>query len=110
MLATFIVSSRLQPIYESTAAVDVDRQAPSGVVGQDSNRLSVNDADQFLATQIKLIQSDSVLRPVAQKYKLLEQEGQISATRSGQSAADQQRSGAAETFESDRVRPTRTCC
>jgi len=79
VLATFIVSSRLQPIYESTAAVDVDRQAPSGVVGQDSTRLSVNDSDQFLATQVKLLQSDAVLRPVALKYKLLEQEGQISA-------------------------------
>jgi len=78
VLATFIVSSRLQPIYESTAAVDVDRQAPSGVVGQDSTRLSVNDSDQFLATQVKLLQSDAVLRPVALKYKLLEQEGQIS--------------------------------
>jgi len=30
-----------------------------------------NDSDQFLATQIKLIQSDAVLRPVAQQYKLL---------------------------------------
>jgi len=78
VLATFIISSRLQPIYESTAAVDVDRQAPSGVVGQDSARLTVNDSDQFLATQIKLIQSDAVLRPVTQKYKLLEQEHQIS--------------------------------
>ena len=37
-----------------------------------------NDSDQFLATQIKLIQSDSVLRPVAQQYHLraLEKQGQ----------------------------------
>src|SRR5271157_4884248 len=35
--ATFIVSKRLQPIYESTATVDVDRQAPSAVVGAESN-------------------------------------------------------------------------
>src|SRR5580692_4688831 len=68
VLATGIVSARLQPIYESTATVDVDREAPSEVVGQDSTRSSAvpNDADQFLATQIKLIQSDSVLRPVAE--------------------------------------------
>src|SRR5271157_5939869 len=38
VLATAVVSARLQPIYESTATVDVDRQAPSEVVGQDSNR------------------------------------------------------------------------
>src|SRR5664279_826455 len=63
VLATAIVSARLQPIYESTATIDVDRQAPSEVVGQDSTRASSpNDADQFLATQIRLIQSDSVLR------------------------------------------------
>src|SRR5690348_944968 len=34
VIATVIVSARLTPIYEATAAVDVDRQVPSGVVGQ----------------------------------------------------------------------------
>ena len=78
---TYIVSARLTPIYESTAVVDVDRQAPSAIVGQDSNRnVGSNDADQFLATQVRLIQSDAVLRPVAQKFKLLEREQQIDAS------------------------------
>jgi polysaccharide biosynthesis transport protein len=79
VLATGIVSARLQPIYESTATVDVDRQAPSEVVGEDSTRSAgvPNDADQFLATQVKLIQSDSVLRPVAEQFHLLGQEGQL---------------------------------
>ena len=78
VLATAVVSARLQRIYESTATVDVDRQAPSEVVGQDSTRASApNDADQFLATQIKLIQSDSVLRPVAEQFHLLDREGQL---------------------------------
>ena len=77
MLATFVISARLQPIYESTATVDIDRQAPSEVVGQDSTRsTALNDADQFLATQIKLIQSDAVLRPVAEQFHLLNREGQ----------------------------------
>ena len=77
LLATFVVSARLQPIYESTATVNVDRQAPSEVVGEDSTRaVAPNDADQFLATQIRLIQSDAVLRPVAEQYHLLSQEGQ----------------------------------
>jgi uncharacterized protein involved in exopolysaccharide biosynthesis len=72
VLVTAIVSARLQPVYESTATVDIDRQAPSEVVGQDSTRASSpNDADQFIATQIKLIQSDSVLRPVAEQYHLI---------------------------------------
>src|SRR5271157_825906 len=38
VLATFIVSARLKPIYESTATIDIDVQAPSEVVGQDSTR------------------------------------------------------------------------
>src|SRR5947209_16439695 len=49
VIATFVVSSRLTRIYEATATVDVDRQAPSGIVGQDAQRLAAaNDADQFL--------------------------------------------------------------
>jgi capsular exopolysaccharide synthesis family protein len=68
--STVVVSSRLTPIYEATATIDVDRQAPAGVIGQDSARMAPNDSDQFLATQVKTIQSDSVLRPVAQRFKL----------------------------------------
>ena len=74
--ATLIVSSRLTPIYESTATVDIDRQTPTGIIGQEATRSTTNDSDQFLATQIKLIQSDSVLRPVAEKYRLRELEGE----------------------------------
>ena len=72
--ATLIISARLTPIYESTVTVDIDRQMPSAIIGQDSTRTPLNDADQFLATQVKLIQSDSVLRPVALQYHLLDLE------------------------------------
>src|ERR1035441_8171076 len=78
VLAAAVVSARLQPIYESTATVDVDRQAPSEVVGEGSTRASApNDADQFLATQVRLIQSDAVLRPVAEQFHLLDSEQQL---------------------------------
>ncbi len=78
VLATAIVSSRITPIYESTTTIDIDRQTPSGVVGQESTKQTTfNDSDQFLATQIKLVQSDSVLRPVALEYKLLSHEKQF---------------------------------
>lgn len=71
VVATVIVSARLTPIYESTATVDIDRQEASSVVGKDSNQpASLNDSDQFLATQLQLIKSDSVLRPVAQRFKI----------------------------------------
>lgn len=72
--ATLLISTRITPIYESTATIDVDRQTPQGVIGQESVRNTINDSDQFLATQIKLIQSDSVLRPVAEKYSLLDKD------------------------------------
>src|ERR1700728_2011980 len=76
--ATLIISARQKPVYESTATVDADRQAPSEIVGRDSTRSAApNDADQFLATQVRLIQSDAVLRPVAEQYQLLSREGQL---------------------------------
>lgn len=77
LICTYIVSKRIVPIYESTTIVDVDRRMPTGIVGQEATTSAVSDADQFLATQIKLIQSDSVLRPVAQQYHLrnLEKQG-----------------------------------
>jgi capsular exopolysaccharide synthesis family protein len=72
--ATLLISLRLTPVYEATAIVDIDRQTPPGIIGQDATRTEVNDADQFIATQVKLIQSDSVLRPIVDKYRLREVE------------------------------------
>jgi len=72
--ATLVISSRLIPIYEATATVDIDRQMPSGIIGQEATRTVANDSEQFLATQAKIIQSDSVLRPVAEQYQLLSME------------------------------------
>ena len=86
-LATLLISIRLTPIFESSATVDIDRQTPSGVVGQDASRSVVNDADQFLATQIRLVQSDSVLRPVDQRFDLRRKEGQSEVTVSARAEA-----------------------
>jgi succinoglycan biosynthesis transport protein ExoP len=74
LAATWAITARLTPIYESTATVDIDRQTPTGVIGPDAVRANLNDADQYLSTQMRLIQSDSVLRPVALRYDLLRQE------------------------------------
>jgi polysaccharide biosynthesis transport protein len=81
VIATLLITARLTPIYESTATVDIDRQTPPGVVGQDSTRGAQNDTDQFLATQIKLVQSDSVLRPVDRRFSLREHEHQLNSPR-----------------------------
>ncbi len=69
-LGVLAFSTQMIPIYEATVTIDVDRQTPTGVIGQESNRSVTNDADQFLATQVKMLQSDSVLRPVVDRFKL----------------------------------------
>lgn len=72
VLVTFVVSARIKPIYESTATIVVDFQEPAEVVGANSTSSATqSNPDQFLATQIKLIQSDAVLHPVAEQYHLL---------------------------------------
>lgn len=89
VLATFFISKRITPMYESTAMVDIDRQSPTGVIGQDAVRTTTSDADQFIATQIKLIQSDSVLRPVVQRLNLMEVEKDLrTESRSGVNAKE----------------------
>ena len=79
MLATFLISSRLTPIYEATAKIDVDRAVPSDVVGPQATQgsSSSDDSDSFMATQIEIVKSDAVLRPVAERYHLLEKEDHL---------------------------------
>src|SRR5689334_11395546 len=78
LLATFLIASRLTPIYEATAKIDVDRRIPMGVVGQEASQgMTGDDADAFMATQGELIQSDAVLRPVAERFNLLQMEKQL---------------------------------
>ena len=55
--ATLIGSLRLTPIYESTATVDVDRQMPTGVLGQEALQNVTNDADDFGGKPIAVIDS-----------------------------------------------------
>jgi polysaccharide biosynthesis transport protein len=82
LLITFTISARLQPVYQSTATITIDRHAPSGVIGSDSERTNTSsqDADQYIATQMRLIQSDAVLRPVAAQYHLFDVEHQLAGT------------------------------
>jgi len=91
VLATAIVSLRMKPIYESTATVDIDFEAPADVVGESSHANSdLEDPETFIATQVKLIQSDAVLRPVAEEFHLLGREdpnNKVSAEKLQQSAS-----------------------
>jgi polysaccharide biosynthesis transport protein len=79
MVATYIVSARLQPIYEGTATINITGQSETGVIGDEakSSPSSSQESDQYLATQVKLIQSDAVLRPVARQFGLLDKENQL---------------------------------
>jgi capsular exopolysaccharide synthesis family protein len=68
--AALLISRNITPIYEATATVEIDRRSPTGVVGQEATQVAQGDAEQYIATQVRLIQSASVLGPVAQQFKL----------------------------------------
>lgn len=86
-ILTLIGSARMTSAYEAAATIDVDRATPSDVVGQDSTRGVSGDSEQFLATQMKLVESDSVLRPVEQRFGLRKLEGQSAANGSPEGEA-----------------------
>src|SRR5579863_1844120 len=76
--AAGVVSSRLEPLYESTTVVRIDRQSSGGVIGLEAGQtISVSDMDQIMATQVEIVQSDPVLRPVADQFNLLAREKQF---------------------------------
>lgn len=78
VLATYIYYSRQIPIYEATTTIDVDQQTPPGVIGQEAAPgYDMWDSDQFLTTQMELIQSDAVLRPVVKKFNLYAKEAEL---------------------------------
>jgi polysaccharide biosynthesis transport protein len=77
-LGLYLYASRQTPVYEATAVIEVDRQAPAGILGPESGQaLGNDDSDQFLATQAELIKSDAVVRPVAEKFDLLNKEREL---------------------------------
>ena len=79
VLGALLVTLKLEKLYESAAVVKVDRPATRGVVGYEALQvLPDNDLDQIITTQVEEIRSDPVLRPVAEKYHLLEMEKQLS--------------------------------
>ncbi len=65
----------LPPISVGSATIAIDRQAAPETIG-DSRLLTTGD-DQFMATQQSLLQADTILRPVAERYNLLQRERQF---------------------------------
>lgn len=69
-LIAFIVCKRLTPLYESTATLEINSEHGSDLLGPDAARSVWSDADQFIATQLRVIQEDSVLRPVVERNNI----------------------------------------
>jgi succinoglycan biosynthesis transport protein ExoP len=63
------------PVYEATSRITIDPRLPSAVVGQDSEPADASDVDQVINTEMQIVQSDAVLRPVAEQFKLLATNG-----------------------------------
>ncbi len=61
----------VKPVYESTARIMVDTKLPASVLSADNGSQSQTEVEEFINTELDLIQSDSVLRPVAEQYHLL---------------------------------------
>jgi capsular exopolysaccharide synthesis family protein len=77
LLTTLVVvlCSLLPPVYSGSAIVAIDRQAAPETIGDD--RLLSTGDDQFMATQQSLLQADTILRPVTERYDLLQREHQL---------------------------------
>ncbi len=58
-----------------SSLIAIDRQAVPETVG--SGQVMTTGDDQFMATQQGLLQADTILRPVAERYDLLEREHQL---------------------------------
>jgi capsular exopolysaccharide synthesis family protein len=70
VVATLLVSLRMTPLYQATTVIDVDRNGELDAVGSDRQPSSQFNMEQFMSTQLHLVKSDAVLRPIATRYKL----------------------------------------
>jgi uncharacterized protein involved in exopolysaccharide biosynthesis len=76
LTAVVALACALSPaINVGSALIAIDRQAVPETVGSD--HLMTTGDDQFMATQQSLLQADTILRPVAERYNLLEREHQL---------------------------------
>lgn len=66
-----VYSVSVKPIYQATVRISIDPRISSVAVGKDADPLGGSDVDQIINTEMQIIQSDAVLRPVAEQYKLL---------------------------------------
>ncbi|MEA2257562.1 MAG: polysaccharide biosynthesis transport protein, partial [Acidobacteriaceae bacterium] len=70
-----LVCAMLPPVSVGSATIAIDRQAAPETIG-DNHLLSTGD-DQFMATQQNLLLADTILRPITERFNLLEREHQL---------------------------------
>ncbi len=76
LTALVVLGCALAPaVNVGSALIAVDRQAVPETVGSD--HVMTTGDDQFMATQLSLLQADTILRPVAEHFNLLEREHQL---------------------------------
>ncbi len=68
--ASVLLAYKLKPEYEATARIAIDLKTPSTVIGQNPGNTSSVEADQYFNTELQVIQSDTVLRPVVKTLHL----------------------------------------
>ncbi len=66
-----VAAYTMTPIFESTARIAIDMKTPASVLGEPTMAGSASDAEQVFNTELQLIQSDAVLRPVAERFHLV---------------------------------------
>ena len=59
------------PQYEATTLITVDNKVPTSVLSENAGVQSSSDVEEFLNTEMDVLESDAVLRPVAEQYHLL---------------------------------------
>jgi polysaccharide biosynthesis transport protein len=73
MLLALALQFAFPRLYSATAVLRLDRHSVAGAVGQEALQVSViNDMEEIITTDMEMAQSDPVLRPVAEKYHLVD--------------------------------------
>ena len=87
VIAAVVVQFTVPKLYEASAMVKIDRRMASIDTAPQSSSAPADDMDPIITTEMELAQSDTVLRPIAERYNLLEVEKQLK----GLSASESQK-------------------
>ncbi len=76
LAAAVAMQFTIPSLYEATALVKIDRHQATVVADQGQQPDTADDMDQIVTTLVELAKSDPVLRPVAERFDLLDAEKQ----------------------------------